>query len=72
MTVDWITPGIGLAFGALLILATVLIMRRWDKIPDAAKKHGHLNVTPNDTRRGFGFSATDHPIPLDGSSSGRW
>ena len=61
MTVDWITAGIGLAFGALLISATVLMMRHREKLRAAAKEHGHVNVTSNDTRRSFWFSATAPP-----------
>jgi hypothetical protein len=68
MTLDWITAGIGLAFAALLIAATVLMMRHRVKLRAAAREHEHLNVTSNDTRRGFWFSATDFPTPPDGSS----
>ena len=70
MTMNWLIAVIGLALVALIIAATVLIMRRREQMRVAAREAESLNVLSGDTRRAFWISAADQSDPSDNSSSG--
>lgn len=66
---DWVIAPIGLALVALIITATVLMMRHRAQARAAAREAESLNVLSNDTRRAFWISAADHSDTSDSSSS---
>ena len=70
MTMNWLIAVIGLALVALIITATVLMMRRREQMRAAAREAESLNVLSNDTRRAFWISAADYSDTSDSSSSG--
>jgi high-affinity Fe2+/Pb2+ permease len=69
MTTDWIIAAVGLAIVALIIIATVLMMRHRERARIAAREAESLNVLSNDTRRASWCSAADHSDTSDSSSS---
>ncbi len=67
---DWLIAAIGLALVALIITATVLMMRHREQTRTAAREAEPLNVLSNDTRRGFWISRADRSGTSDSFSSG--
>jgi hypothetical protein len=68
---DWISTVVGLTLVALIITATVLMMRHREKTRIAAREAESLNVISDDTRRAFWMSSADRgEIPDDFSSCG--
>ncbi len=67
---EWLIPAIVLALVALMITATVLMMRHRERTRAAAREAESLNVLSNDTRRAFWYSAADRSKTSDRSLSG--
>ena len=70
MTTDWLITGVGLALVALIITATVLVMRYREQARKAAREAESLIVISDDTRRAFWYSGVDHSSHSDSSSHG--
>lgn len=70
MTTEWLIAVVGLALVALIITATVLMMRHREQARKAACEAESLNVLSDDTRRAFWYSAADHSSTSDSSSHG--
>lgn len=69
MTMDWLIVAIGLAVVAVIIAATVLVLRHREQGRAAGREAEALNVMSNDTRRAFWSSSADHSGGSDSSSS---
>lgn len=66
---SWLIAGIGLAVVALIIVATVKMMRHRGQARAAAREAGALNVLSDDTRRAFWYSSAHRYDASDDSSS---
>jgi hypothetical protein len=69
MTTDWPIAVLGLGLVALIVTATVLMVRHREQMRAADREAESLNVLSNDTRRAFGTSAADRSKASDSSSS---
>jgi hypothetical protein len=68
VTMEWLTAAIGLTLVALIITATMLMMRHRAKARAVAREAESLNVLSKETRRAFWSSAADHSDTSDSSS----
>jgi hypothetical protein len=67
---NWLNAIIGPALAALIITATVLMMRRREKMRAAGREAESLNVLSDDTRRAIWIAAADHFDASDSAASG--
>ena len=65
---NWLPAVTGLALAALIITATVLMMRRREQMRAAAREAESLNVLSNDTRDAIWFSTAAHSDTSDSYS----
>ncbi|SKB00303.1 hypothetical protein SAMN02745166_03116 [Prosthecobacter debontii] len=67
---DWISTLIGLSLLAVIVSATVLMMRHREQTRLAAREAEALNITSNDTRRSFWYASVDASDTPHPSSDG--
>ena len=70
MNAEWLVAAFALALVALIITATVLMMRHREQARKAAHEAKSSNVLSNDTRRACGYSVANNSGTSDNSSSG--